>query len=113
MINSDYVCGFEINRVNLNRVLVNDYHLKSILKLEKYPGVNTKFYVNDTNDHNNGTFICKCEQEGCDCSRVSVLTFKSGKIIITGAKKISHVETVYEKFNEILREYFEIIVIRR
>lgn len=113
MINTDYVCGFEINRRNLNRILVHEYNLESILKIEKYPGINTKFYTNDSNQNNNGKFVCDCEDMDCECERVSVLTFKSGKIIITGAKKMSHVEAVYQKFNEILRTHFEKIFIRR
>ena len=113
MINTDYVCGFEINRSNLNKVLVHNYNLESILKIEKYPGVNTKLYTNDTNNHNDGSFVCRCKEEKCGCSKVSVLTFKSGKIIITGAKKMSHIEAVYKKFNKILRTHFEDIAIHR
>lgn len=113
MINTDYNCNFEINRMNLNKILITEYNLESILKMEKYPGVNTKFYTNDINYNNNNTFICICDEENCECSRVTVLTFKSGRIIITGAKKLSHIRDVYVFFNYILKKHYNEISIRR
>ncbi len=56
-----------------------------------YPGVNIKYYFNNT--QNNGICCCNrvCNGKGIgdsdgNCKKITIAVFKSGKIIITGAK---------------------------
>jgi hypothetical protein len=81
--------------------------------LEKtiYQGVNTKYFYNSTNKQSG---ICSCEKickgqgmgdgEG-QCKRITMSIFRTGKIIITGARQMKQIETAYEFLNKIFEKH--------
>jgi TATA-box binding protein (TBP) (component of TFIID and TFIIIB) len=107
LINTDYALNKFINQDALHKILINEYNLFSMLEKTIYQGVNTKFFYN-TRDP--GLGICQCKQfckgqgtgegEG-ECKRITMSIFRTGRIIITGARQIHQIEAAYEFLNRV------------
>jgi TATA-box binding protein (TBP) (component of TFIID and TFIIIB) len=118
LINTDYSIDHEIQQDALHRILVEEYNLFSMLEKTIYQGINTKFFYN-TNNSGNG--ICMCEKsckgqgngngEG-ECKRITMSIFRTGKIIITGARKMEQIETAYNFLNNILKKHYSKVLIK-
>ena len=117
LINSDYDCGFEIQRENLLLILINIYGLSVNYEPENYPGVKVAFFWNDIYS-DNVTGLCKCDKKCIgkgtgksvnECKKITIAIFQSGKIIITGGNDLTQIKFVYEFINQILNDHlFEI-----
>lgn len=116
LINSDFYTGFEIKRNELHHLLVNDYKIYSSYEPCIYPGVNSKFYWNKEYRNNEHTGKCYCtipcngKGRGLgngDCKKVTIATFQSGSVIITGARNMQQVEDAYKFINNIFDTHYE------
>jgi hypothetical protein len=111
LINTDYSINRFINQDALHKLLINEYNLFSMLEKTIYQGVNTKYFYNATNQRPG---ICSCQKicrgqgngdgEG-QCKRITMSIFRTGKIIITGAREMSQIGTAYEFLNEIFERH--------
>ena len=111
LINTDYSVNRFINQDALHKLLINEYNLFSMLEKTIYQGVNTKYFFN-TNNRRPG--ICSCEKickgqgtgdgEG-QCKRITMSIFRTGKIIITGARHMKQIETAYDFLNEVIERH--------
>jgi len=111
LINTDYALNKYINQEALHRILLNQYNLFSMLEKTIYQGVNTKFFYNTNNP---GKGICQCnnfckgqgtgEGEG-ECKRITMSIFRTGRIIITGARQIKQIEAAYDFLNQVLDKH--------
>jgi len=99
LINSDFDIGYKVKRDILHKEII-DAGMYSSYEPCIYPGVNIKYFFNS----NQGNGICKCmsmctgKGDGCSdggCKKITVAVFKSGKIIITGARSREHLELSY------------------
>lgn len=107
LINTDYSLNKFINQDALHKLFINRYNLFSMLEKTIYQGVNTKFFYNARNP---GLGICQCqtfckgqgtgEGEG-ECKRITMSIFRTGRIIITGARKLHQIKAAYEFLNGI------------
>ena len=107
LINTDYALNKFINQDALHKILINEYNLFSMLEKTIYQGINTKFFYN-TRDPGQG--ICQCKQfckgqgtgegEG-ECKRITMSIFRTGKIIITGARQIHQIDAAYDFLNRV------------
>ena len=115
LINSDFSVGFKIKRDELYHILFNRDIFVSY-EPDIYPGVNAKYYYNSFNNYSG---ICNCTKpcdgkgdgngDGC-CKKVTIATFQSGNIIITGARNNQQTEAAYQFINNLFREHFHEIV---
>jgi TATA-box binding protein (TBP) (component of TFIID and TFIIIB) len=111
LINTDYSLDKFINQDALHKLLINEYNLFSMLEKTIYQGVNTKFFYN-TRDPSKG--ICTCgtfckgqgngEGEG-ECKRITMSIFRTGKIIITGARAMRQIEAAYSFLNSVFEKH--------
>jgi TATA-box binding protein (TBP) (component of TFIID and TFIIIB) len=111
LINTDYSVNRFINQDALHKLLINEYNLFSMLEKTIYQGVNTKYFFNTTN---RCPGICSCEKickgqgtgegEG-QCKRITMSIFRTGKIIITGARKMEQIETAYAFLNDVIERH--------
>ena len=102
LINTDYALNKFINQDALHKILINEYNLFSMLEKTIYQGINTKFFYNKRDP---GQGICQCKQfckgqgtgegEG-ECKRITMSIFRTGKIIITGARQIHQIDAAYD-----------------
>jgi len=58
IINSNFYCGFQINREKLYEILKNKYNLQVIYDSCSYPGIKCKFYYNSKLNAKEQTGIC-------------------------------------------------------
>jgi TATA-box binding protein (TBP) (component of TFIID and TFIIIB) len=116
MINSDYSIDKAIRRDRLYRVLVEDYGLWSTYEPTIYQGVNTKFFWNKARPAGTPPGICvcptPCEGDGGgyavgQCKKITIAPFRTGKIIITGAKHVEQLEDAYTFMNDVFRTHAE------
>lgn len=115
LINSDFSVGFKIKRDELYQILFNQDIFVSY-EPDIYPGVNAKYYYNSFNNYSG---ICNCSLP-CDgkgdgngdgrCKKVTIATFQSGNIIITGARNNEQTEAAYNFINNLFRTRFHEIV---
>ena len=111
LINTDYALNKFINQDALHKLLINEYNLFSMLEKTIYQGVNTKFFYNTKNP---GKGICQCENfckgqgtgdgEG-ECKRITMSIFRTGRIIITGAREIKQIESAYDFLNKVFDKH--------
>jgi Transcription factor TFIID (or TATA-binding protein, TBP) len=114
MINSDYSIDKAVRRDRLYKVLVEEYGLWSTFEPTIYQGVNTKFFWNKTRpaDAPPGICVCPtpCEGDGDGysvgaCKKITIAPFRTGKIIITGAKQMEQLEDAYAFMNEVFTKH--------
>ena len=115
LINSDYFCGVKLKRDNLYKILQTKYNLSVNYDSENYPGVKLQYFWNlDTiNTPNEGLCVCKkkCIGKGDgngenNCKKITISTFQSGKIIITGGRNLQQINNAYNYFNNILNNNY-------
>jgi TATA-box binding protein (TBP) (component of TFIID and TFIIIB) len=116
MMNSDYKINKVIRRDRLYRILVEEYGLWCSYEPTIYQGVNTKYFWNKTRPAAAPPGICVCPEQcegGGDgysvgnCKKITISPFRTGNIIITGAKKTEQLMDAYQFMNGILTEYAE------
>ena len=116
LINTDYALNKFINQDALHKILLNEYNLFSMLEKTIYQGVNTKFFYNTSNP---GVGICQCakfckgqgsgEGEG-ECKRITMSIFRTGRIIITGAREIKQIEATYDFLNKVFDKHHKSVL---
>lgn len=111
LINTDYALNKFINQDALHKILINEYNLFSMLEKTIYQGVNTKFFYNMKNP-NSGicqcTAVCKGQGTGegnGQCKRITMSIFRTGRIIITGARQMSQIEAAYQFLNNVFDKH--------
>lgn len=118
LINSDFFCGIEINRENFYKILTKKFNLNVSYESENYPGVKLGYFYNKKyiGTEHEGKCICekKCKGKGAKsklniCKRITISTFQSGKIIITGASSSEHIKCAYNFVNKIINEHYYFI----
>jgi len=118
LINSDYFCGMEIQRENLSTVLLDKYDLTVSYEPENYPGVKLEYFWNQSNKSikDEGRCICskKCNGKGIgigdeNCKKITISTFQSGKVIVTGARSKEQLNIAYNYINRIFKENYNFI----
>lgn len=119
LINSDYALDKAIHRDNLYHILVEEYGLWSTYDPTRYQGVNAKFFWNKARpaDAPPGICLCPtpCSGDGAgyavgDCKKITIAPFRTGKIIITGAKFMEQLEDTYEFINGVFAKHAEDIL---
>jgi TATA-box binding protein (TBP) (component of TFIID and TFIIIB) len=114
MINSDYAINKAIRRDRLYRVLVEEYGLWCTYEPTIYQGVNTKFFWNSTRPADSPPGICVCptpctgEGHGYavgHCKKITIAPFRTGKIIITGAKFMEQLTDAYKFLNGVFQKH--------
>ena len=116
LINTDYSLNKFINQDALHKLLINEYNLFSMLEKTIYQGVNTKFFYNTKNIEKG---ICECEKfckgqgsgqgEG-ECKRITMSIFRTGKIIITGAREMNQIEAAYCFLNKVFEKHHKAVL---
>ena len=97
-----FALPFYIHLKKLNDIFKNKYKLLSIFGTSSYPGVNTKFTYNKNctqNEH-----IKKKKKYMCDCRDMSIFTFRTGKVIITGFENLEKIQTIFEEYIQIIKD---------
>jgi hypothetical protein len=110
LINSNFNCGFYINRESLYDILKSKYNIQTIYDPCSYPGIQCKFYYNPDISIQNG---CQITEENKhmynNIKEVSFMIFRTGSVLIVGRCDENVLLIIYEFLKIILRnEYIHI-----
>lgn len=110
LINSNFNCGFYINREILYDILRYKYNIQAIYDPCSYPGIQCKFYFNPDVDLQNG---CQISQENKNLyqnvKQVSFMIFRTGSVLIVGKCDEYILMLIYEFLKNIFKiEYTKI-----
>jgi TATA-box binding protein (TBP) (component of TFIID and TFIIIB) len=97
-----FALPFYIHLKKFNDILKTNYKLLSIFGTSSYPGVNTKFTYSDECQHKE--HIKKKKKYMCDCRDMSIFTFRTGKVIITGFENLDKIQTIFDKYIGIIKK---------
>jgi TATA-box binding protein (TBP) (component of TFIID and TFIIIB) len=98
LINSNFNCGFYINREELCDILKRKYNLQVIYDPCSYPGIQCKFYYNNDVGVQTGIQIKKDDREKYkNVVEVSFMIFRTGSVLIAG--KMCDEYVLYDIYN--------------
>lgn len=122
LINSNFNCGFYINREILYDILKYKYNIQAIYDPCSYPGIQCKYYYkydsdkniigvnnicnNDKKSKKNSKCIVDGEEKIMD---VSFMIFRTGSILIVGMCNEDVLDNVYNFLTNILNQEFQYI----
>ena len=110
LINSNFNCGFYINREVLYDILKNKYNIQSIYDPCSYPGIQCKFYYNSDLDVQNGIQITsENKNKYKNIIEVSFMIFRTGSILIVGMCDEEVLHVIYNFIKNILKNEFKLI----
>lgn len=108
LINSNFNCGFFINREALYEILKFKYNIQSIYDPCSYPGIQCKFYYNPEVGMQNG---CQISEENRhlykNVNEVSFMIFRTGSVLIVGRCEDNVLMTIYEFLKIILTNEYK------
>ena len=88
LINSNFNCGFYINREKLFNILRFNYCINSCYDPCSYPGIQCEFYYNKDKSNNDGKQEYKQEKKRdkleSNILKVSFMIFRTGSVLIVG-----------------------------
>jgi len=107
LINSNFSCGFYINRESLYDILKYKYNIQSIYDPCSYPGIQCKFYFNPDVDLQNGCQISKDNMEMYkNVKKISFMIFRTGSVLIVGKCDENVLIVIYEFLKNILKNEY-------
>lgn len=108
LINSNFNCGFFVNRENLYDILKFKYNIQCIFDPCSYPGIQCKFYYNPDMEVQNG---CQISEENkhlyTNIMEVSFMIFRTGSVLIVGRCDENVLFIVYEFLKNILTNEYK------
>lgn len=100
LINSNFNCGFYINREVLFETLRSKYNIESIYDPCSYPGIQCKFYYQEGKSEQTGV------RTGDDNIDVSFMVFRTGSVLIVGKCQESVLLIIYDFLKKVLYNEF-------
>ena len=107
LINSNFNCGYFINRELLYEILKFKYNIQSIYDPCSYPGIQCKFYYNPDICIQSGSQISE-ENKSLykNINEVSFMIFRTGSVLIVGKCDENVLFIIYEFLKVILTQEF-------
>lgn len=106
LINSNFNCGFYVNRDKLHELLKYKYRINSNYDSCSYPGIQSKFYyIKDC-----GIQTGQQPKEGVECCEISFMIFRTGSVLIVGKCTESILHEIYDFLKTIFEQEYENIV---
>ena len=111
LINSNFNCGFYINREALFDILKYKYHIDAIYDpCCSYPGIQCKFHFNNDILLQNGIQITSENKDLYkNITTVSFMIFRTGSVLIVGMCEENVLNVIYEFLTKLLKAEFKYI----
>jgi hypothetical protein len=107
LINSNFNCGFYIDREILYDILKYNYNIQAIYDPCSYPGIQCKFYYNKNGGVQNGINIKTDNKEIIkNIIEVSFMIFRTGSVLIVGMCDENVLNDIYEFLKTLLKKEF-------
>ena len=105
LINSNFNCGFYINREVLYTILKYKYNIQAIYDPCSYPGIQCKFYYHSDIPIQNGVQLSK--EKSQNVVEVSFMIFRTGSVLIVGMCEENVLIEIYNFLKCLLKTEFE------
>jgi hypothetical protein len=103
LINSNFNCGYYINRESLSDILKYKYKIHCMYDPTSYPGIQCKFYFNPEKNIQTGSQISEEEKHLYkNIVEVSFMIFRTGSILIVGMCDENVLNVIYNYLKNIL-----------
>jgi len=108
LINSNFNCGFYINREMLSSILTYKYNIRSIYDPCSYPGIQCKFYYNplvpddEQTGRDNPTVRDDVTEVPARLIGVSFMIFRTGSVLIVGKCEENVIRVIYQFLKKML-----------
>ena len=116
LINSNFSCGFYINRDALHKCLKYDYKIQSAYDPCSYPGIQCKFFYNQDSTNHNGVhddkLLKKIIGPNRKWSQISFMVFRTGSVLIVGNCEEDILHIIYNFLKKIIFAEYNKIFIR-
>jgi len=114
LINSNFSCGFFIDRFKLYEILKTKYSISAAYDPCSYPGIQCKFYYNKYNKSHHGYKLKNKEDEQYNNSwqEISFMIFRTGSVLIVGNCNSSILYIIYEFLKKMLVTEYKNIYIK-
>lgn len=110
LINSNFNCGFYVNREALYDILRNKYNIQAIYDPCSYPGIQCKFYYNKDIGIQTGMQITTENKDKFkNITEVSFMIFRTGSVLIVGMCDEYILHNIYEFLKILLKNEFKYI----
>jgi len=110
LINSNFNCGYYINRETLYDLLKSKYNIQAIYDPCSYPGIQCKFYFNPDIGIQSGSQISEENKSlFTNIKEVSFMIFRTGSVLIVGKCDEDILMQIYEFLKIILNNEFKTI----
>lgn len=105
LINSNFNCGFFINREKLHDILKYKYHINSGYDPCSYPGIQCKFYYNNETKTQTGQQPIEYDEK--KYSKISFMIFRTGSVLIVGKCDECVLTEVYDFIKQLLVDEYK------
>lgn len=117
MINANFEAPFFVSRNRMFDVLKRETALQIMFEANTYQALKLHYYFNDFNPGQCGCCLCNsaaggmlCEGKGVgkvkwDCKRVTLAVFETGRMLISGATKMEHVDCLHRFMEEFFQKH--------
>ena len=105
LINSNFNCGFYINRELLFDILKYNYNIECIYDPCSYPGIQCKYYYNKVLGVKMGVQKTS-DKTNTDIVQVSFMIFRTGSVLIVGMCDEYVLMAIYEFLKDMLKKEF-------
>jgi hypothetical protein len=108
LINSNFNCGFFINREVFYDILKVKYNIQAIFDPCSYPGIQCKFYYNPEVGIQTGSQISEQNKNLYkNIKKVSFMIFRTGSILIVGKCDEGVLTIIYQFLTQILQDEYK------
>ena len=109
LINSNFNCGYFINRDKLYNILKYKYRINSNYDACSYPGIQSKFYYITKSDPDSQTGQQPAPADASNAIEISFMIFRTGSVLIVGRCDEYVLHSIYNFLKKLLEaEYPEI-----
>ena len=106
LINSNFNCGFYIDREALFNIIRTKYNINAIYDPCSYPGIQCKFYYNTDVGVQNGVQV---ENPTENIVEISFMIFRTGSVLIVGMCDEYMLQDIYHFLKSLLKTEFNYI----
>ena len=108
LINSNFNCGFYIDREVLFDIIKNKYNIQAIYDPCSYPGIQCKFYYNNDIGIQTGMQIsAENKDKYKNITEVSFMIFRTGSLLIVGMCDENVLLDIYQFLKALLKTEFK------
>ena len=98
LINSNFDCGFYLDRNKLFNILKTKYNIQSVFDPCSYPGIQCRIFFNKSDELS--------KEYSLSYGKVSFMIFRTGSVLIVGKCNMEVLFKIYEYIKDILHSEF-------